>query len=319
VCHDSDPFCRWDAGQQLLLRAALRAIDTIRNGGVPAFDPALNETFIELINDPIEDYALTAEMLSPPGETYIAEQLEVIDPAAVVDAYRALKQHLAHALGERLEPLHESLDAAGPYTFDAENIGRRRLQRQIMEYLGEFDPETLARHCRKQYEQADNMTDKLACLAAVNNIPGEVRTSLFADFERHWRNNALVMDKWFRLQATARRDDILEHLETLMQHPIFSLRNPNRLRAVIGAFSVDNMPGLHKADGSGYRFIADYILKIDQLNGQMSARLAGSLARWRRYEAGRSQLMRAELERIANAKTLSSNLYEVISKSLEGS
>ncbi len=186
-----------------------------------------------------------------------------------------------------------------------------------MEYLGAFDPDRLAQHCQTRYQQADNMTDALACLSAVNNIPGELRDTLFADFERRWRDNALVMDKWLRLQATARRDDILDHLETLMRHPIFSLRNPNRLRAVLGAFTMDNMPGLHRGDGSGYRFIAEYILKIDQINGQMSARLAGSLARWRRYEPGRSQMMHAELERIAGAKTLSSNLYEVVSKSLE--
>ncbi|MEX2525682.1 MAG: aminopeptidase N [Gammaproteobacteria bacterium] len=317
VRHDSDPFCRWDACQQVLLRAALRAVETIQGGGEPAFETALGETFAELISGPIEDDALTADMLSPPGETYIAEQMDVIDPGAVVAAHQALKQHLAAALGERLEPLYESLSATAAYTFDAANTGRRRLQRVIMEYLGEFNPEALARHCRTQYEQADNMTDMLASLAAVNNLPGETRESLFADFERRWRDNALVMDKWFRLQATARREDILEHLETLMRHPIFSLRNPNRLRAVIGAFSVDNMPGLHRADGSGYRFIADYVLKIDQLNGQMSARLAGSLARWRRYEPERSRLMRAELERIAGTETLSSNLYEVVSKSLE--
>ncbi|MDZ7737364.1 MAG: aminopeptidase N C-terminal domain-containing protein [Gammaproteobacteria bacterium] len=186
----------------------------------------------------------------------------------------------------------------------------------IMQYLAEFDPQALEEYCRLQYEWADNMTDSLAALAAINDIQGPVRKALFSDFELRWNDNALVMDKWFRLQATARRDDILKQLEMLMRYPIFSLRNPNRVRAVIGAFSVDNMPGLHKADGSGYKFIADHVLKLDKLNGQLSARLVSCLTRWRRYESKRSALMRSELERIAQAQTLSSNLYEVVSKSL---
>lgn len=316
VRHDADPFCRWDAGQQLLLRAALRAVEAISAGGKPQFDPELGKTFAALIYGPIEDKALMAEMLSLPGETYMAEQLEVVDPQAIVDAHRALKQHLAQSLGHELKQLYESLKPEGPYTFDAEHTGRRRLQRVVMAHLAEFDPEALEEYCRSQYQDADNMTDSLATLSAINDVPGNVREALFSDFEQRWRDNALVMDKWFRLQATARRDDILEQLETLMQHPIFSLRNPNRVRAVIGAFSVDNMPGLHRADGSGYRFIADYVLKLDKLNGQLSARLVSCLTRWRRYEPGRSKLMRAELERIAQAQSLSSNLYEVVSKSL---
>jgi len=317
VRHDADAFCRWDAGQQLQLRAALQAIDRIRDGGKPEFDPTLGGTFASLVEGPIEDRALTAEMLSPPGETFIAEQLDDIDPDAVLGAHRALKRHIALSLGDRLAPLYESLRPAGPYVFDEENTGRRRLQRVIMEYLAEFDPRTLEEYCQTQYRQADNMTDSLAALAAVNDIAGEVREEIFADFERRWRDNALVMDKWFRLQASARRDDILGQLETLMRHPIFSLRNPNRVRAVMGAFTVDNMPGLHRADGSGYRFVADYVLKLDRLNGQLSSRLVSCLTRWRRYEPERSQLMRDELERIAASDTLSSNLYEVISKSLD--
>jgi aminopeptidase N len=227
-----------------------------------------------------------------------------------------LKQHLAGALGDTLAPLYETLRADGPYRFDAENTGRRRLQRVVMQYLREYDPETLARYCRQQYNEADNMTDSLAALSAINNLPGETREELFINFEHRWRDNPLVMDKWFRLQASARRDDILEHIERLMQHPVFSLRNPNRVRAVIGAFAVDNMPGLHRPDGSGYRFIADYVLKIDALNGSLAAFLAGRLARWRRFEPERSTLMRTELERIAGAKELSRNLFEVVNKSL---
>ncbi len=316
VRHDADPFCRWDAGQQLLLRAALETVTTINQGGTPRFETELGQTFASLVEGSIDDPALMAEMLSLPGEAYIAEQLEVIDPDAVVGAHQALKQHLAQSLGDDLESLYESLKPDGPYRFDAANTGRRRLQRVAMAYLAEFDPDALAEYCRRQYDQADNMTDSLAALTAINDVAGETREALFSDFEQRWRDNALVMDKWFRLQATARRADILEQLETLMAHPVFSLHNPNRVRAVIGAFTVDNMPGLHRADGSGYRYIADYVLKLDQLNGQLSARLVSCLTRWRRYESGRSQLMRAELERIAQAERLSSNLYEVVSKSL---
>jgi aminopeptidase N len=316
VRHDPDPFSRWDAGQTLLLRAALQALDVLAAGGQPQFDAALGETFTALITGPLEDMALIAEMLSLPGETEIAEQLDVVDPDAVVGARKALKQFLAQELGERLTPLYDALKAGGPYRLDAENVGRRRLQRVIMGYLYEADPDTLAACCRAQYDSADNMTDVLAALSAINDLPGEAREALFADFEQRWRDNPLVMDKWFRLQATARRDDVLDRLEELMRHPVFSLRNPNRVRAVIGAFAAENMPGLHRTDGSGYRFLADYVLKIDSLNGALAAHLAGRLARWRRLEPNRSKMMRGELERISRTKTLSLNLYEVVSKSL---
>ncbi len=314
--HDEDAFCRWDAGQQLLLRAALRAEQALRNGRPVAFADDLGTTFAGLLAGPLDDKALLAEMLTLPGETNLAEQLETIDPDTVVGAHKALKQHLAQTMGNDLATAYETLQPTGAYRFDSENVGRRRLQRQVMDYLAEYEPQVLMQYCRTQYERADNMTDALAALAAVNNVPGEVRETLFADFERRWRDNALVMDKWLRLQATARRDDILEQLEALMQHPVFSLRNPNRVRAVIGAFTVDNMPGLHRIDGSGYKFIADYTLKIDQLNGQLSARLVSCLARWRRYEPMRQQMMRTELERIQQAGNLSGNLYEIVSKSL---
>ena len=317
VRHDTDPFSRWDAGQQLLLRSALRAMDAVAAGKVPEFDSAMGESFTALVAGPLDDKALVAEMLSLPGESEIADQLDVIDPVAVVAAHRALRRHLAQCLGKNLGPLYESLRADGPYRPGAENIGRRRLQRVVMGYLREYDPELLAEYCRAQYRQADNMTDSIAALAAVNQLPGEAREQLFDEFEKRWRDNPLVMDKWFRLQATARRDDILDHLEDLMRHPVFSLRNPNRVRAVIGAFAVDNMTGLHRADGAGYRFLADYVLKIDELNGALAAHLVGRLARWRRFEPNRSAMMRGELERISRAGNLSRNLFEVVGKSLE--
>ncbi len=317
VRHDVDPFSRWDAGQTLLLRAALEAEQALRAGNEPAFDEALGETFSALLETAgSDDQALLAEMLALPGETYIAEQLDVVDPDAVVGAYQALRQYLAGAMGERLKAAYEALRPDVAYRIDAASIGRRRLQRQVMDYLAAYDPNALAGYCWQQYDKADNMTDTIGALAAINDLPGDTREQLFADFEQRWRENHLVMDKWLRLQSTARRDDILERLEQLMQHPIFSLRNPNRVRAVIGAFTVDNMPGLHRIDGSGYRFVADYTLKIDQLNGQLSARLVSCLTRWRRYEPQRRQLMRAELERIQQAGNLSSNLYEIVSKSL---
>jgi len=316
VRHDSDPFSRWDAGQTLLLRAALRALDALGAGGQPQFDAALGETFTALADGPLEDKALIAEMLSLPGETEIAEQLDVVDPDAVVGARKALKQFLAQALGERLAPLYEALRADGPYRLDAENIGRRRLQRVIMDYLCEADPNALTAYCRAQYESADNMTDSLAALSAINDLSGEMREALFADFEQRWRDTPLVLDKWLRLQATARRDDVLDRLKELMRHPVFSLRNPNRVRAVIGAFAADNMPGLHRADGSGYRFLADYILKIDAMNGALAAHLAGRLTRWRRFESKRAEMMCKQLERMAAAESLSHNLYEVVHKSL---
>lgn len=316
VRHDVDSFCRWDAGQQLLLRAALQAEHSSRSGETPVFDDALGETFAGLLDGALDDKALLAEMLAPPDETCIAEQLDEVDPDAVVKAHQALKRHLAQAIGERLKSVLELLRPERTYCFDAEEIGRRRLQRRILDYLADYDPGSLEVYCRQQYEAADNMTDVITSLTAINDIPGDTRDHLFSDFEQRWRDNALVMDKWLRLQSIVRCDDILKRLEQLMQHSIFSLRNPNRVRAVIGAFTVDNMPGLHRIDGSGYRFVADYTLKIDELNGQLSARLVSCLTRWRRYETQRQQKMRAELERIHQTGGLSSNLYEVVSKSL---
>ncbi|MEX2515611.1 MAG: aminopeptidase N C-terminal domain-containing protein, partial [Gammaproteobacteria bacterium] len=316
VRHDVDPYCRCEAGQQLLLQAVLNAVEQTLAARPVQFQATLAPTFATLLESPVTDPALVAEMLMLPGQSYIAEQLQSIQPLAIVAAYADLHRHMATALHEHWSNIISALTPVAAYEFTSMAAGQRRLHGLALTYLADADAGQLAEICKTQFARADNMTDSLAALTAINNVPGAARDELFAAFEQRWHDNPLVLDKWFRLQAIARRPNALEEVAALMQHPAFTLHNPNRVRALLGAFTVDNMAGLHRADGAGYAFIADRVLELDRLNGQVAARLASCLTRWRRYAEQHAEMMHAELERILAAGNLSTNLYEVVSKSL---
>ncbi|TRO83200.1 aminopeptidase N [Trichloromonas acetexigens] len=316
MAHDSDPFNRWEAGQQLACDLLLRQVTAIGDGREEAFDSSFVAAFRAALNDAESDPALLALALTLPTETYLGEQLEVIDPAAIHQARESLRRHLGEELRDDFFQGYRRCRDAGPYRPEPAAIGRRSLKNLCLAYLMSREDADSLSLCLEQFEAADNMTDVLAALGCLANSTDPRREKALPRFREQWADDPLVLDKWFLLQATSRRPEALDEVRRLMADSAFNIRNPNKVRALIGAFCQGNPARFHAADGEGYRFCADQVLAIDPFNPQVAARLLGALSRWRRYDGARQGLMRKELERILAAEGLSPDCYEIAAKSL---
>jgi aminopeptidase N len=314
MAHDGDGFNRWDAAQLLAQRVILRRVADpaapLPAGFVGAFRQALT--------DPRADRALLAEVLALPGESYLADQMPVVDVDGIHRAREAVKAGLAAALRDDLLAVHAACADAQPYDLAPAAIGRRSLRNLALGYLMQAADAEVAALCLAQYRAAHNMTDVMAALALIADSELPEREDVLADFRVRWAHDPLVMDKWFVVQATARHPRTLSRVQTLLGDPAFSIRNPNKVRSLIGAFATGNPVRFHAADGSGYRFLVDRVLEIDPANPQIAARLLRALSRWRRYDPARQSLMRGELERATATAGLSKDVHEIATRSLEG-
>ncbi len=312
LAQDQDPFNRWEAGQRLMTRLLLARLATPQ-AAVPS---ALREAFRTLLEDARLDPAFVAEALTLPSESYLGEQLEEIDPGAVHAARHGLRRGLGTDLADLWLQVYLRNDGAG--TNDRETAaGCRRLKNLALSYLMAGGSDEAAELAARQFIQADNMTDRLAALSLLADTERPAADQALDSFYQHWQHDPLVVDKWFRVQALSTRADTLARVQALTAHPAFELHNPNKVRALIGAFCHSNPARFHDPSGAGYAFLADYVLQLDGINPQIAARLASGLSRWRRYEPGRRQLMREQLVRIAAAPSLSPDVYEVATRSLE--
>jgi len=317
MAHDSDPFNRWEAGQQFALAWLLDAIAAIRDGAAPqppdAFVAALGAA---IADDSIPDKAFRAQMLTLPGEEYIGNQMAVVDVEAIHAARETLRRAIAERLRETLEALYHGNAGNRPYSPDAAEAGRRRLRNAALGYLALLD-DAGAPLPATQYRQADNMTDRIAALDILSDMDVPARREALADFHQRWKDDPIVMDKWLAIQATSSLPGTLDAVVRLLDHEVFSIRNPNRVRALIGAFCNANPLRFHAADGAGYAFLADQVLRLDPINPQVAARLLAPLGPWRHFEKPRRDHMKAQLERIlAAGDSLSRDVYEIASKSL---
>ncbi|WKC37328.1 aminopeptidase N [Ectopseudomonas chengduensis] len=318
--HDSDGFNRWEAGQQLSVQVLQELIGQHQRGEALVLDQRLVAALRTLLEDESLDQAMVAEMLSLPGEAYLTEISEVADVEAIHTAREFARKALADALFAPLWARYQAnreVSKATPYVAEAAHFARRSLQNIALSYLMLSEkPEVLAA-CVDQFDNADNMTERLAALAVLVNSPFQEEQgkalAMFADF---FKDNPLVMDQWFSVQAGCPLPGGLERVHALMQHEAFTLKNPNKVRALIGAFANQNLINFHRADGAGYRFLADQVITLNALNPQIASRLLAPLTRWRKYGSARQALMKAELERILASGELSSDVYEVVSKSL---
>ncbi|KJU78167.1 aminopeptidase N [Ectopseudomonas oleovorans] len=318
--HDSDGFNRWEAGQQLSVQVLQELIGQHQRGEALVLDQRLVTALRTLLEDESLDQAMVAEMLSLPGEAYLTEISEVADVEAIHAAREFARKELASALFAPLWARYQAnreVSKATPYVAEAAHFARRSLQNIALSYLMLSEkPEVLAA-CVDQFDNADNMTERLAALAVLVNSPFQEEQgkalAMFADF---FKDNPLVMDQWFSVQAGCPLPGGLERVHALMQHEAFTLKNPNKVRALIGAFANQNLINFHRADGAGYRFLADQVITLNALNPQIASRLLAPLTRWRKYGSARQALMKAELERILASGELSSDVYEVVSKSL---
>jgi len=318
--HDSDGFNRWEAGQQLSVQVLQELIGQYQRGETLVLDGRLVSALRTLLQDDSLDQAMVAEMLSLPGEAYLTEISEVADVDAIHGAREFARQQLANALFEPLWQRYQTnreISRNTPYVAEAEHFARRALQNIALSYLMLGDQPQVLAAALDQFETSDNMTERLTALAVLVNSPFEAeRSKALEAFAEQFKDNALVMDQWFSVQAASTLPGGLARVQALMEHPAFTLKNPNKVRALISAFAGQNLVNFHAIDGSGYRFLADQVIVLNALNPQIASRLLAPLTRWRKYGAERQALMKAELERILASGELSPDVYEVVSKSL---
>lgn len=318
--HDSDGFNRWEAGQQLSVQVLQELIGQHQRGEALKLDQRLITALGTVLGNESLDPAMVAEMLSLPGEAYLTEISQVADVDAIHAAREFARQqiaeHLFDALWARYQA-HRAVSRSTAYVASAEHFARRSLQNIALSYLMQSGKQQVLDATLEQFEHCDNMTERLTALAVLVNSPFEAeRAKALEAFAEHFKDNPLVMDQWFSVQAASTLPGGLARVKALMQHPAFTLKNPNKVRALIGAFAGQNLVNFHAADGSGYRFLADLVIELNALNPQIASRQLAPLTRWRKYDDARQALMKGELERILASGELSSDVYEVVSKSL---
>ncbi|OYX52190.1 MAG: aminopeptidase N [Sphingomonas sp. 32-66-10] len=313
--HDDDPFARYEAMQQLMLDTLVGAVTKGHVDHGPVIAAVANT-----LADPLLDPAFVAEAVLLPSDSFIGDQLAVVDPELIFQKREALRRDLGRALEPQWRSLYEGV-RANRFEYSPAGKGARRIKSVALGYInasGATDGPELA---FAQFEAADNMTDRQGGLMALANLSSEAadprRVAALDIFYQRYRDNSLVLDKWFQTQALSSRPDTLAAVQELAQHPDFTLANPNRARALVGAFAV-NQRAFHGVDGGGYRLVADQLIALDKLNPQTAAKLVPPLGRWRRFDAVRAAKMRAELERILAQPGLSKDMTEQVSKSLEG-
>jgi aminopeptidase N len=312
---DHDAFNRWEAGQtlarEILLDMADRA-SALKPGGCDAlYLDAIGDVLADAENDP----AFAAQMLMPPTESELAAARSPVDPEALHRARMMLIRDIAHAHGARIAELYEHSGGDGHYSPDAKSAGHRALRNAALRYLTAADDEAAAGLAEAHYRTAASMTDMIAGLAALTRMESPLRDGAFTHFHDRFRADPLVLDKWMNLQAGSPLPETIDSVRALMRHTAFDIRNPNRVRSLIGAFGANHLR-FHDASGAGYRLVGEVIRAIDPMNPQVAARLAGAFESWRRYGAPRQALMKAEIEAIKAQAGISPNLFEVTGKML---
>mmetsp|Transcript_5144 Transcript_5144/g.7154 ORF Transcript_5144/g.7154 Transcript_5144/m.7154 type:complete len:989 (-) Transcript_5144:444-3410(-) len=317
LAHDTDPFNKFEAGQKLYTKVLLATIDQIQQTGneEPEVPATVTEAFRSILAARGVERSIQAYALSTPDGLTLQQKMEVADPVAITKARGALRKYFARTFYDEMLAYYHELAPAGPFAVTGEEIGRRRLRNSLLGFLCSLRDARAEELAYAQFAAADNMTDKLAAFSNLVNIPGEKQDAAVQKFYADAAGDALVLNKWFSVQAMADVDDALEQVKALTAHPDFTLKNPNRLRSLVSVFA-GNMKHFHAEDGSGYAFMADMIVQVDKLNPQIASRLAGSLSLWRKYGPARQEQMKAGLQQILDQPGLSKDTYEIVSKSL---
>jgi aminopeptidase N len=319
AAHDADPFNRWEAAQRLAI-ASLTA--GVRGEPVDQAGHTLAQAWGRVLADPSLDPAFQDLMMTLPGEGVIAEQLPVVDPDALRATRQAMGRHLGRTHQADWARAHATLAPAGPFEPSAAQAGRRALRNLALWYWAMSGAPQAVQAAVAQFEGADNMSARQGALVALMAANAPAAAEALARFERELGHEPLAMDKWFTLQASAHRapggEPVLAQVHRLMSHPAFSLRNPNKVRALIGGFCMGNLAEFHQADGSGYRFWETMIGELDPINPQVAARIARAMDRWRKFTPDRQAQAQAALQRVAAREKLSGDVREIVERALAG-
>ncbi|MGB5091920.1 MAG: aminopeptidase N [Parvibaculum sp.] len=317
MSHDSDPFNRWEAAQRYATSLLQSMVASQQDGTPSRKGTALAEMLHGLLSDPDVDPEYAAQMILLPSEQTIAQIIgNNVDVDAIHAARDALRLSLAEQLKDTLLATYQRFRIEGPYRPEARDAGWRALRNGCLAYLGILpgsDGEALV---VEHFHSATNMTDSMAALGILANIDTPARLEALERFYDQWHDDHLVMDKWLMLQATSALPGTLGEVKRLTAHPVFTMRNPNKVRALITSFASANQLRFHAGDGAGYHFIADKVLELDQLNPQVAARLLGAFKSWRQFEPKRQALMAHELTRIVETEGVSRDVFEIASKTL---
>ena len=315
--NDPEPFARWEAGQQVATYVLLDGIEACRSAvGRAPLDPDLVTALRRILADAERDPAFAAEALTLPSEAFLADQVAVVDVDAIHAARESARVELGRALSMELASAYVALADTGPYQIEGAAIGRRALRNTCLAYIAAADAERGATLAKAQFETRANMTDVLAALTVLADLDRPERPAALARFYAAWSRDELVIDKWFALQARSSLPGTPDRVRELTMHPAFERKNPNRVRALVGAFAQGNQIRFHDASGAGYAFLADEVITLDPINPTTAARLVQPLGAWRRHNPARQALMQRQLERVLATANLSKNTYEMASKSL---
>lgn len=315
--HDSDGFNRWDAGQQYFTRTILSLVNDYQNSKPLSLSSQFIDAVGAILSYKSVDNLLKAEMLVLPGISYLIECMNVADIEAIHHVREFIKKQLAVKLSSGWQACYKENELTGDYTFSREAMGHRRIRNLALHYLSLGDQNGSCAVAVQHYEAANNLTDRLGALEAINTIDGKDRNSLLAAFYDRYQRDHLVIDKWFRLQAIAPLPSTLEHVKNLLKHSAFDIKNPNKVRALVGSFASLNPLCFHASDGNGYEFLANIVKEIDKFNPQVAARLIEPLIRWRKFDIKRQGLMKASLGAVAAHPVLSKDVGEIVEKSLK--
>ena len=316
MAHDDDPFNRWDAGQRLFSTEVLRAFEASVEGNSFSLNERFAVAFENTLRHDFDDRSFQAYALALPDHTHLLQITPIIEPDRLHQARKTVKLILARRFTTEFEALYHRLEATGNDQTNCINSGQRALRNTCLSYLMALEQPEFTRLASHQLQAADNMTDALAALTLLACSPHPERTAALAHFFDRWQDYPLVMDKWFRVQATADLPGTLGHVKALTSHDLFQLENPNKVFSLLGAFAHANPLHFHQVDGQGYAFISEYILKLDHTNPQVAARLLSAFNLWRRYNRERQEMMREQLEQIQAQPALSKDVSEIINRIL---
>jgi aminopeptidase N len=316
LAHDADSFNRWDAGQRLYGGAILGGAAAIAAGGEAEVSATLVDAFRAVVTDERLDGSMRALAMSLPSELELAQRMDPVDPDALQQARKTVRRGLTEGCRAELAALWTQSKPEGAYEADRASIDRRREANAALAFLASLEDDEWTATAAAHFDGADNMTDSQSALMVLSQLDGPARESALSSFYERWKGEPLVLDKWFSIQALSGEPGAPERVADLLGHDDFNWRNPNRVRSVLGAFAMSNHAGFHAADGSGYRVVADAVIELQDANPQIASRLAGAFNQWKRYDADRQALMRAELERIAAVDGLSKDVFEIVHRAL---
>ncbi|KAJ6946233.1 hypothetical protein NC651_001099 [Populus alba x Populus x berolinensis] len=315
LAHDSDEFNRWEAGQVLARKLMLSLVADFQQGKPLVLNPKFVQGLRSILSDSNLDKEFIAKAITLPGEGEIMDMMEVADPDAVHAVRSFIRKQLASELKAEFLRTVENNRSSEEYVFNHPDMARRALKNIALAYLASLEDQELTELALHEYKAATNMTDQFAALAAIAQNPGKTCDEVLADFYSKWQDEFLVVNKWFALQAMSDVPGNVENVRNLLNHPAFDLRNPNKVRSLIGGFCSSPV-NFHAKDGSGYKFLGEIVVQLDKINPQVASRMVSAFSRWKRYDETRQNLAKAQLEMIVSANGLSENVFEIASKSL---